>query len=207
MRAPVFEFALEVDRQIAALSREERRMRTGRAKRLIEELFPLSRFAMGMKFPGNDVEVEAHENDGPLDGTIYWSGAPPRELGVEVTCVHSYEEALREELLWLTGSTPGTGAIYRDKRTGEIVATNALIPTAEQMSKLAVAILERFRKKCAKPYSSGTLLLIAFDDPTFFGFDLWRQLFRAIEEHGGLTGWSGEVHIMNCGSGETQFAA
>ena len=51
MRAPVFEFALEVDRQIASLSREELRMRTGRAKRLLEELFPLSRFALRMKLP------------------------------------------------------------------------------------------------------------------------------------------------------------
>ena len=153
------------------------------------------------------VEVEAYEDDGPLDGTIHWGGVPPRTLDVEVTCVHSYEEALRNELMWLTGSTPGAGPIYRDKPTGKIVATSALVPTAEDMSRLGAAIIERFRKKCAKPYPTGTLLLIAFDDPTFFGFDLWRQLFAAIQEHGGLEGWRGEVHIMNCGLNEIQFAA
>jgi len=207
MRAPVFEFALEVDRQIASLSREEFHLRTGRAKRLLEELFPLSRFALRMKYPGNNVEVEAYEDDGPLDGTIHWGGTPPSKLNVEVTCVHSYEEALRSELMWSTGSTPGAGPIYRDKRSGKIVAESVLVPTAEEMSKLGAAIVERFRKKCAKPYPKGTLLLVAFDDPTFFGFDLWRQLFAAMQEHGGLVGWPGEVHIMNCGSNETQAAA
>ena len=206
MRGSVFEFALEVDRQIQALTREQFHLRTGRAKRLLEELFPLSRFALRLKYPVNNPEVEAFEDDGPLDGAIHWGREPASQLNVEVTYVHSYEEALRRELMWTTGSTPGAGPIYRNKATGEILATGTLVPTAEEVAQLATAIVERFKKKCTKPYPKGTTLLIAFDDPTFFGFGLWCQLFSAIEAQGGLESGFGEVHIFNCGSNELQTA-
>lgn len=202
MRAPVFEFASEIDRQIAELTREDHYLRTGRAKRLLEELYPLSRFGLRIKYPGNDTEIEAFEDDGPVDGKIYWHAESPRGLDVEVTYVHSYEEALRLELLWTSGSTPVVGPIYRERKTGKIVAESILLPTSEQIRKLASQILELFKKKCAKGYPKGTLLLIAFDDPTFFGFDLWRQLFGAIDAQGGFIGAFGEIEILNCGSNE-----
>lgn len=74
MRNSVFDFAVEVDRQISTLTREQFYLRTGRAKWLLEELYPLSRFALRLKYPGNDPEVEAFEDDGPLDGVVHWGG-------------------------------------------------------------------------------------------------------------------------------------
>jgi hypothetical protein len=204
MRNSVFDFAVEVDRQISALTREQFYLRTGRAKRLLEELYPLSRFALRLKYPGNDPEVEAFEDDGPLDGVIHWGGVPASQLNVEVTYVHSYQMALRDELLFSTGSTPGAGPIYRDKRTGNIVATSAILPTAEEIAQLAAAIVERFSKKRAKRYPRGTALLIAFDDPTFWGSHLWGRLIAVINAHGGLEDGFEEVHIFNCGSNELQ---
>jgi hypothetical protein len=204
MRNSVFDFAAEVDRQISTLTREQFYLRRGTAKRLLEELYPLSRLALRLKYPGNDPEVEAFENDGPLDGVIHWGGVHASQLNVEVTYVHSYPKALRDELLFATGSTPGAGPIYRDKKTGNIVATSAIVPTDEEITQLAVAIVERFKKKRAKPYPSGTALLIAFDDPTFWGSDLWGQLITSISTQGGLEGGFEEVHIFNCGSNELQ---
>jgi hypothetical protein len=202
MRNSVLDFAVEVDHQISTLTREQFYLRTGRAKRLLEELYPLSRFALRLKYPGNDPEVEAFEDDGPVDGVVHWGGIPSSQLYVEVTYVHSYPKALREELLFTTGSTPGAGAIYRDKKTGKIVATSALVPTAEEIAQLAVAIAERFRKKRAKSYPRGTALLIAFDGPIFWGSDLWCKLISAIKAQGGLEGGFEEVNIFNCGSNE-----
>ena len=126
MRGSVFEFAVEVDRQIGVLTRERFHLRTGRAKRLLEELCPLSRFALRLKYPGNDPEVEAFKDDGPLDGAIDWGDKQASQLNVEVMYVHSYQEALRSELMWTTGSTPGAGIIYRDKETGKIVQLDRL---------------------------------------------------------------------------------
>ena len=186
MRKSVFDFAVEVDHQISALTREQFYLRTGRAKRLLEELYPLSRFALRLKYPGNDPEVEAFEDDGPLDGLVHWGGVHASQLNVEVTYVHSYQKALRDELLFSTGSTPGAGPIYRDKKTGNIVATSAVVPTVEEIARLAAAIVELFWKKRAKPYPRGTALLIAFDDPTFWGSNLWGQLIAAINAHPSL---------------------
>ena len=73
-----------------ALSKEAYHLRTGRSKRLQEELYPLSRFALKLVYPGMSVQVEAFENDGPMDGlfglmmefqlTLYEKGMDYKEL-------------------------------------------------------------------------------------------------------------------------------
>jgi hypothetical protein len=204
MRALAFDFAREVDRQIEGLTREDFYHRTGPAKRLLEELYPLSRLALTLKYPGAELEVEAFEDYGSLDGVLRWTGNRSFELRIEVTYVHSYEEALRRELLLTTGSTPGAGQIYRDRASRKIIATGAIESNEEEADRLGATIVELFRKKCVKKYPRGTMLLIAFDDPTFFGFDCWHQLLSSIKRHGGLVGAFGEVHLFNCGSNELQ---
>ena len=203
MRAPVFDFAMSIDSQIEALSRQEYVLRTGRAKRLLEELYPLSRFALALKFPGSKLEVEALEHNGPVDGVIHFLGKYSHELRVEVTYVDSYEEALRRELMWRTGSTPGAGRIYRDKASGEIVAFSELKPYQVGIDELASSIAKLHHKKAQKRYPKGTNLLIAFEDPTFFGQDQWRALFMALRARTDLSGGSfSDTHIVNCGTNE-----
>jgi hypothetical protein len=208
MRVSVFDFALEIDRQISLLPREQHYRRTSRAKRLIEELLPLSRFAFLLKYPGNQVEVEAFEDDGPIDGILHvQSDGQWSKLKVEVTYVGSYEEALRRELIWTEGSAPGRGPILRDKATRKIIAAHPDNPPYDDITPLAKDIVERFKKKCAKTYPRHTILLISFDDPTFYGIWAWRQLHAEIDVLGGLSGWVGEVHIINSGSNEQQMFA
>ncbi|HVJ52267.1 MAG TPA: hypothetical protein VM689_07385 [Aliidongia sp.] len=205
LRASVFDFAAEVDRQIAQLTREEIYRRGGRAKRLIEELYPLSRFALHCKHPGTELEVKAFEDDGPLDGVFCFSGNRQSEFHVEVTYVHSYEEALRRELLWTTGSTPAVGRIFRDKVTRKIFATQTLETAEQESNRLATAIIELFKKKCAKKYERGTILLIAIDDPTFFGSRCWGPLITAIGIQSGVFEPFGEVNLFNCATNELQI--
>jgi hypothetical protein len=203
MRAPVFDFAMLIDSQIEALSRQEYFLRTGRAKHLLEELYPLSRFALALKFLGSRVEVEAFEHNEPVDGVIRFLDKYSSELHVEVTYVHSYEDALRRELMWRTGSTPGTGRIYRDKTSGEIVAFSELEPYQVGIDKLASSIANLHQKKAHKQYPRGTNLLVAFEDPTFFGQDQWRALFTALREKTDLSGGNfSDTHIINCGTNE-----
>ena len=203
MRAPVFKFAMLVDSQIEALSRQDYALRTGRAKHLLEELYPLSRFAMALKFPGSKVEVEAFEHNEPVDGVIHFLDEYSRKIHVEVTYVHSYEDALRRELMWRTGSTPGTGRIYRDKRSGKIVALSELEPYQVGIDNLATNIADLHKKKAQKQYPKGTNLLVAFDDPTFFGQDRWRALFTALRARTDLSGGCfSDTHIINCSTNE-----
>lgn len=205
LRAPVFDFAAEVDRQMAQLTREQIDLRQGRAKLLIEELYPLSRFALHCKYPGTEVEVEAFEDTSPLDGIIRFSGNRQSEFHVEVTYVHAYEDALRRELLWTTGSAPAVGPIFRDKATRKIIAIQGRETAEEEADRFAAAIIEAFNKKRAKNYKRGTMLLIVIDEPTFFSHRSWTPLMAAIERHGGLSGAFGEVSLFNCATNELQI--
>ncbi len=203
MRALVFEFALLVDQQIAALSREEYTLRIGRAKHLLEELYPLSRFALSLKFPRSNIEVEAFENDDPVDGVIRFIDTQSSELLVEVTYVHSYEDALRRELMWKTGSTPVAGRIFRNKSSGDIVALNELETYKMEVDRLAGSIVALHAKKCMKQYPRGTNLLIAFEDPTFFGHETWRELLAKVKKQTDLSGGNfSDVHMINCGTND-----
>lgn len=207
IRLPAFEFAAAVDSAIATLSREDYHLRKGRAKHLLEELYPISRFALHLVHPGSRIEVEAPEDDGPYDALIYRGQGSEIEstLSVQVTYVHSHEEALRRELLWETGSAPGAGPIHRDKKTGQIVAKSEMIPIELELDKLASDIVALHEKKCRKAYERGTILIVAFDDPTFWGRTLWGALITAVNAKSNLRGGGfSEVHFFNCGSNELQ---
>lgn len=200
MNGSAFEFAFAIDQEIESLSREAIIRHNGRAKRLLEELYPLSRFALHMVSPGNHVQIEAFENSGPIDGAIWFGNNDKHKHWIEVTYIRSPEDALRDELLWKTGSAPGRGHILRDK--GQIIAVNA-VPSRGEIGKLAAKIMENYSKKCLKKYAKGTILLIAFDDPTIFGQSTWRQLFTEIVKRGGLSGGGfADVHIFNCGTND-----
>jgi hypothetical protein len=208
MRLPAYEFARAIDEAIVAIPREDYHLRKGRAKRLLEELYPLSRFALHLVHPGSRVEVEAPEDDGPYDGFIHRGQNLDSTLSVQVTYVYSYEDALRREFLLTTGRAPGAGPIHRDKATGRIVATNQPIPLEREIDKLASDIVALHEKKCKKGYKRGTILIVAFDDPTFWGRDLWGALIAAVNAKSDLTGGGfSEVHFFNCGSNELQADA
>jgi len=59
MPTEAYEFARFVDNEIEKLTREEFFMRTGRSKKLREEIFPLSRLALHFAQPGLKVFVES----------------------------------------------------------------------------------------------------------------------------------------------------
>ncbi|AJZ60136.1 hypothetical protein OI25_599 [Paraburkholderia fungorum] len=203
MRAPAHEFASLVDQRIAALSREHFYLRTGHAKHLLEELYPISRFGLYCLVPGVMVEVEAFEDNRAMDAVIRIGNDEVRTLHLEVTYVDSYEEALRREMLWIQGSAPGTGGIARNKGSGEIVAEYSPVSLDESADQLGGKIVALFQKKVAKKYRSHTILLIAFDDPTFFGQADWQRLFASIKRYGGLCGGGfEEVHLFNSGSND-----
>jgi hypothetical protein len=207
MKGMVYEFASKVDNLIASLSKEDfcLRNKNTNAKRLIEELFPISRFALKLAHPGYDVFVEAHENSGPVDGTIILGKDNDRKFFVEVTYIYSYKESMRNELLLKTGTTPVFGEIKRDKASGDVIAESTIHTIEALLNQLAANIIERYSDKCKKNYPKGTFLIIAFDDPTIFGFGFWSQLLKEIDKQGGLSdGDFTEVNLLNCATNEMQ---
>lgn len=208
MRNTAFAFAIEVERQIEALTMEAFHSRSGHSKVLQEEWYPIARLGVHLQQPGLVVDVEAFGNSGAADGRIIESGFRKREFDIQVTYVHNYEESLRRELMVTQGFTPGSGAIVRDKKSGTIVATMAAVDSDHNVTRTASAIVERFQKKSAKAYKPNTVLIIAFEEVTLRGRAAWTQLFSLIERQVSL-GKSNfqSVFILNCSTNELQQAA
>jgi hypothetical protein len=208
MKGTAYSFAQEVDRQIEVLSLADYHLRSGRSKRLREELYPISRLALHIKQPGLEVEVEAFENSGTADGRIRVSGFWEDDFEVQVICDHSYEESLRSEMLASEGYTPGAGEIARDKKTKRLVAISAAVDHDEHFDRIAKAVLALFQKKASLAYGSSTFLIIAFDEVKLRGLASWTRLFRTLEAKGGLANSNFvAVYLFNCATNEMQKAA
>ena len=211
MKASAYEFSCIVDSQLQALPEKEYLLRAGhasRAKKLREELYPLSRLALHFKRPGTEVEVEAFEDCRRGDGHISITGYFEREFAVEITFAgYGPEDALRTQLLVSQGYCPGAGSIRRDK-SRKIVANQGGRDVGEHIGRVAKAVLEGFLGKVTKKYQLDTILLVAFEEPGLDGCKNWHQLLTAIDEIGGMaTGIFGAVYLFNGWTNELFRAA
>lgn len=208
MRLPAYEFAIEVERQIEALTLEQFHLRQGLSKVLQEEWYPLARLGLHLKQPGLEVEVEGFGDCGVADGRIIEVGFRDREFDVQVTYVHDYEEALRRALMVQQGFAPGAGPISRSKRNAQIEASMAAVDMDYNVKRLSDALAERFTKKIAIAYPPNTTLILAFEDMTLQGRAHWGQLFSCIDQQVKLTGSGFEsVYLLNTSTNELHKAA
>ena len=209
MKSTAYEFAGAIEARIEALSMEQYHKRPRSAKRLIEELYPLSRLALALKQPGLTVYVEAHENSDRADGNIWISGFLEKAFEVQVTFAgYERSEALRSNLLVQQGFASGAGPIEKDKKTGQITATMEADDLYAPITRLAESIAKRARAKAAKPYAPGTVLLVAFEDMRLRGRGWWNLLHSAIDGAGGVQrGIFAQVYLFNGCSNELQQAA
>lgn len=208
MKKPAFVFASEVDNLIEALSPDDYRTHHGRAKRLLEELLPISRLGLLLKQPGLHVEVEAFEDYGPADGRIAVTGFREQLFDVQVTCDFTYSERLRSELVSSVGSAPGAGPTSRDRRTGQIKAAPIVVDMDAHYENIATAVRDLSIKKAARVPGANAALVIAFDEIRLSGAYSWRQMHAALDRKGGLS--SGDffaIYLFNGASNEIQRAA
>lgn len=207
MKGAAFTFASEVDRQIEAIPADDYRMHTRPAKRLLEELLPISRLGLYLKQPGLDVEIEAFENDGPIDGRIQITGFRQQTLNVQVTCDFTYEERLRMKAVSLVGSVAGSGPISRNRRTGQIEAVTVAVDIEEHYKRVAEAIRNLSLKKIGHRPPKDTALLVAFDEVKVRGLRSWCRLLAAVDQVGGVErGGFTAIYLFNGASNEIQQA-
>ena len=206
MKDTVYAFAERVDRELKDLTSEEFHSRSGRSKRLREELLPLSRLALFVKLPGLEVEVEAFEDSGRADGFIRIVGFKEREFEVQITFAgYEYADALRAELLVIPGFAPGAGEIRRSKKDGSILATMGAVDQDEHIGRISAAVMKALNKKADKPYAENTVLLVAFEELKIRGRFAWNSLLRTIEGSGKVAlGQFSEIYFFNCATNEIQ---
>ena len=200
------EFARWVDERIESLPHDDYILRKRPSKRLVEELYPLSRLALAFKQPGQGVEVEAFENSGQADGHIWTTGFRERNFPVQITFAgFGYEDYLRSVLLCEQGCVPGFGPIKRNN-DGTITAVTACDDHDGRIEHLASDICARFSSKAAHGYPANTALVIAFYDLSFGCRDHWKRLYNAIDLQGGLDHTKFlRVYLLNGGSNEIQW--
>ncbi|MEV4781355.1 hypothetical protein [Burkholderia sp. LMU1-1-1.1] len=209
MKTTAFEFALSIEKRIEALSTEQYHNRPRTVKRLIEELYPLSRLALQLKQPGLAVDIEAYENSGRADGHIWLSGYLVRDFDVQVTFAgYGEKEALRSALMAQQGFAPGAGPIEMDKKTKKIIATMEAQDYYAPIKTLGASINTCVQKKLQKKYASGTVLLVAFEDMRLRGRGWWKLLYEAVDETGGIeAGNFAQVYLFNGCSNELHQVA
>lgn len=203
MKANVFEFAAQVDLQIASHSQTEYLRKLGQAKLLREELYPLSRLGLHLKQPGNTATVEAFEANGHADGRIEISGFNERGFEVQVTfAAYGYEDALRDELLATEGFSPGFGTISRNHSNNKIQAEISAADYDEHVPRISCAIVGRIKDKAKFTYADGTVLLVAFDEYKMSGRSWWGQLFASLDIGERPSHRFSEIYFFNCGTNE-----
>ncbi|MEM7245917.1 MAG: hypothetical protein AAF533_11270 [Acidobacteriota bacterium] len=201
MRATAYLFAQEVDEQVEALSNEDYHLRRGRAKLLLEELYPISRLALHFKQPGLRAEVEAFEDSSAADAHIQLTGFREQDFDVQVTCTHDAEEALRSELLVRDGWAPGAGPIH--KKTKEVEAELTAADYDGHVALVSTAIQDRFQQKQhAYSYGPNTILLIGFDEVRLSGRHYWSQLLAWLDRKLERSDKFLAVFLFNCATAE-----
>ncbi|MBS1161949.1 MAG: hypothetical protein H6R15_4368 [Proteobacteria bacterium] len=209
MKLSAYEFAQAIEARIEALSPEQFHERPRDAKRLLEELYPLSRLALSFKQPGLTVFVEANEDSGRADGQLWLAGFLDKTFEVQVTFA-GYERAaaLRSSLLLQQALAPGGRGEAVNRPAGQTAADSDQDGATASIGRLGISIGQRIRSKAAKPYAPGTVLLVAFEDPQLRGRGGWSRLYQVIENAGGIEcGPFAEVYLFNTYSNELQRAA
>lgn len=181
MRCTAYKFSEYVEHAIEELPGEVVRTKSTReAKKLIEEYRPLSRLALFFKCPGLEVEVETTIEGSDADGIIYERGFRDGELHIQIAHSYDYEEALRMELLNEQGHAPGTGPIFRDKKTREIKVVLTATNTDENFDRVSAEIERLYNLKLGKNYKNKMVLLISFSEFKLSGLNSWVRLYNKL---------------------------
>lgn len=184
--------------------KEAVRLRKGLCKELVEEVFPLSKWA-NLVYPGNnEIKLEPVLGNQNYDALIHGGAS---EIRVEVTQAHEGEnEFLRRLMLHREGSAPAHGKILKTgtKRTGISVKAKVEAVSHEGVVSQTIEHVENaINNKISKTYDDNTVLLVMFEDSLIFEDADISKLDKHIERflEGVDTpfakiyvlGWSGKV--------------
>jgi len=155
------------------------------------------------------IEVEALEGSGRADGRISISGFLEKTFEVQVTFAgYERSDALRSEMLAEEGAAPGAGPIDRERDTGKIFASMQSEDVGAFVKALGQSIHARVSLKIGKPYATGSILLVAFDEVRICGRGWWELLYETIDDAGGIhLGPFSGIYLFNSASNELNRVA
>ena len=139
-------------------------------KKLVEEAEPISRLAMFLSTPHNEVSVKLNSGNDNYDAELeikhseHFPIFKNKQFKVEVSTTETEDSTMRRQALSRQGTAPLTGKITRDGRN--IIADEGkFVNIAERESSVIALLFKRFLKKVeSQKYDSDTTILIHSSD-------------------------------------------
>ena len=128
-------------------------------KKLIEEAIPVSRLALFLSAPANEVYVTLRSGNQPFDAEIEIAGFGARSFRVEVTTTESDSSTLRRQALSRYGKVNLHGPISR--RGFEIESSDEMVDVSAEEERCIALMFERLRRKVESGrYGPDTAVLV-----------------------------------------------
>lgn len=161
--------------------------RKGNYKRILEEIFPITRYILSKYSLAMQMKVEWKNGNQPYDAIIYCRGQRVNDgiinnkSYLEVTTIqHKNDYLVREELLE-KGISNGPIEICRDPKTKEVISEITVQNGYDWIDELIEVLIDGYRKKEAKKYASNTILIIACYPMQPFAQDEWEHFIKNIK--------------------------
>ena len=178
------------------------------AKKLIEELLPISRYVQCRYRTGLYIGVRWLNGAQPFDAELTLSGGYvdlgyfPRSLRVEVTQAMHVNDYLSRQMLDREGFVFGMEGIRRlnrpGEKNGEIRSAPIVRDGKDFVLRFAELVLEAISKKALKKYSEDTILIVECQLDTIYMDDEWELLLEIVGRRIPLNGFR-EIYIFESG--------
>lgn len=168
--AELFAWCLEKIEEIAATVGGTNALRFGKGlcKPLIEELYPLARWATTSDDVAEDSLLAMKVGSQPFDATVHVPHDTPSDFFVEVTQAHmGQSEYFRMVHLEQHGWAPGplSGVKREGGRLSTVMQPGRVLGSmAGHIRKTSELIIDSLSKKSDKSYPTPTVLIVAFED-------------------------------------------
>ena len=166
--------------------------RSTRAKKLIEEILPLTSYVQAqhgaalrirIKWLGGNQSYDAHLT---CSGSDVERGVVPKRQFLEVTTATHANEYLVREQLHKTGGAFAARSTHRNPKTRAIISEPSVYGHRELENELLTQISDVISKKVQKKYPRPTSLLVRCVVHDVILDDEWSYLVQELRNRGGL---------------------
>jgi hypothetical protein len=165
------------------------RLRSDRAaKKLLEELLPITHYIRSIYREGRNVRVRWIDGNQSYDAVILSSGiivenSPIKKRQyVEVTTAIHESEHLQRRILHEQGVVFGVRGISHDKKTRKLTSVPVAVDGEEHLDWLVSKVRKVIAKKCGIKYPKGTVLIVRCHPESLLYEHEWRSVVDRLRD-------------------------
>jgi hypothetical protein len=151
-------------------------------KKLLEEAVPISRLALLLSTPANDVYVTCCAGNQPFDAIIEIKGFNKREFKIEVTTTETDDSTLRRQALSRNGYVALSGPIERSGQ--DIVWSGEMTEVFAEEQRCTDLMFKRLREKVESGrYGKDTAILVYLTEYQRISLESRASLVRRTQSY------------------------